>query len=130
MGFVKFVFVLVIIIPLAVLMIYLINNLNKNQKSSFKNQQDEREKAVRESSSARQDVRPERSRYDSGRFSQKTYSSANDRDADRYKRETPYYKRKQERAEETVIEEERPVKTLSKRKRRKERKNKRKVRDK
>ena len=36
MGFIKFVFVLVIVIPLAVLMMYFINNLNEKLKTSSK----------------------------------------------------------------------------------------------
>ena len=42
MGFIKFVFVLVIVIPLAVLMMYFINNLNEKLKTSSKDPQNER----------------------------------------------------------------------------------------
>lgn len=41
MGFVKFVFVLLIMVPIAVFMIYLINNLNKALREDMKNSEKE-----------------------------------------------------------------------------------------
>lgn len=118
MSLIKFLFVLLIIVPVAVVMIYVINNLNKDVRESSKNQ--ERNKNTVKNT-ARNDSRrekygkkPER-RYapeqaDAGRgYSGDTGNSRQRQELggsfgreipgrDRYKQESPYYINKQKRA--------------------------------
>ena len=44
MGFIKFIFVLLIVVPVAVLMIYIINRLNGEVKTSVKKAADEKKR--------------------------------------------------------------------------------------
>lgn len=159
MSLIKFLFVLLIIVPVAVVMIYIINKLNRDVRESGKNEERNRT-AVK--NTARDDSRREKpkkkpeqryapERTGTGRgyggYGEKNGPSRQELggsfvreipDRDRYKQESAYYINKQKRAaggnlNQTDRREKSgtgKTKTTSKRKRRKERKNKKKVREK
>ena len=148
MSLIKFIFVLLIIVPVAVLMLYLISNLNDKLNGIVKNEsrekREEKAKAESQSRTSRKSRtyekqpsyrqpehrrEPEAVRRDlGGSFSREIP------DRDRYKTESPYYIKRQQMktGEETArkAQDKKNVKETSKRKRRKARKNKRKVREK
>lgn len=123
MGFLKFIFVLLIVVPVAVLMIYIINSLNGEVKSSVKKSADEKK---------RTDTVPKREA-----FGRKYKYAGNINTADRHAGTPSGYdypgtdSHRQER-NGSADRPERKAATVeqSKRKRRKERKKKRKVREK
>lgn len=136
MGFFKFVFILLIIAPIAVLMIYFINNLNDELKANIKNAA--KQKRVKQNkkfdSKYGRDGHRELNKYRKNieLEKQKLGGSFNREilDRDRYKRETPYYIKKQEKMANEESRIKKDDRGMSKRKRRKQRKNKRKVREK
>ena len=118
MSFIKFLFVLLIIVPVAVVMIYIINNLNRDVRESNKNE--ERNKTAVKNTvkddlrRKKQKEKPERGyeteRTDTGRgyggYGDNTGSSRQELggsfsrqipDRDRYKKESAYYINKQKR---------------------------------
>ena len=112
MEFIKFIFVLLIVVPVAVLMIYIINRLNGEVKTSVKKAADEKK---------RTDTVPEREA-----FGRKYKYTGNVRPADRHagKPSGNDYPGADRPERKTAAVKQ------SNRKRRKERKNKRKVREK
>lgn len=150
MGFFGFIFVLLIIVPIAVLMLYLINNLNDKLNIAVKNEEKARQARRDLAAAEERNNRVPEGRYEAyQRYrrqqeeSQKrqgsepvkrTLGGSFDRSVtgyDSYKKETPYYIKRQEKiAEETTNRQEQDNKGQSKRKRRKARKNRKKVREK
>ena len=114
MGFIGFLFVLAIVIPLAVLMIYLINNLNSDMKKFGK----EKETADANANGAK----PARERTERTR-------RRDDAERGRYRADRPYPGKKQEGEDGDKRKTAKKEKQPSKRKRRKERRNRRKNRE-
>lgn len=134
MGFMEFMFVLAIVIPLAVLMMYLINNLNGEMKEAGRDAENEEsrdnhEESRRRSTEKSKNVRREAAPGPAWRGTQQRESKGfRERGSDsgsfreRYSRQVRNKQDQQER-------QEKPARQMSKRKRRKERKNRRKARE-
>ncbi len=133
MDFIRFLFVLAIVIPLAVLMIYLINNLNGSVKAS----ENETKAEVKTRRAGASDERTVKGRTATTGTAGDRQAGNHDGETERERRKRSLHEERRERirrerreTEKEVSEKKekkKPVRQPSKRKRRKERRNRRKA---